>query len=220
MEQRREHDRRHHDRRPYRLQVYFWERDSEKRSLGYTVNVSRSGMYITTNRVLARGTRIRTELRAGNGRGVMAEAVVARVERSLNQLRPDAMGVRFLTTKELLSEIVPELGSKPARHEESAPEGVYRLHFQDRQQFLAAFERDLSTGGLFVPSQEPATLNDVVTVEIRVAEAPPVRFQARVVHRAEPSGGNLMAGMGVELLNFEKTLVALRSLAADNSKRT
>ena len=47
-----------------------------------------------------------------------------------------------------------------------------------------------------------------------MAAAAPVQFEARVVQRFEPGDGNLMAGMGVQLLNFENTLVALKALAA------
>ena len=205
-------ERRTHDRRPYRIQVHFWEKGNDKRNMGYTVNVSDSGMYITTNRLLPRGTRIRAELRAANDHSVMVEAVVARAERSVSQLRPDAMGVRFLTPEELVRELIPELNLKPQLS--PVEDGVYQLCFEDRQQFVEAYDRDLSTGGLFIPSSHPAALNEVITVELQVAGAQPVRFEARVVHRFEPGGGNLMAGMGVELLNFENTLVALKALVS------
>lgn len=207
-------ERRANDRRPHRIQVFFWERGSDKRNTGYTVNVSDSGMFITSSRLLPRGTRIRAELKAAGGHSVMLEAVVARAERSMNQLRPDAMGVRFLSTEELVRELVPELELKQSQPPTPVEEGVFQLHFKDRTQFLAAYQRDLSTGGLFIPTERPAKLNDVITVELRVAESPPVRFDARVVQRFEPGGGNLMSGMGVELLNFDATLEALRRLAA------
>lgn len=207
-------ERRTHDRRPYRIQVCFWERGVEKRYMGYTVNISDSGMFITTNRLLPRGTRIRAELKSPSGASVMLEAVVARGERSMNQLRPDAMGVRFLTTEELVRELIPELDLKETQQLTPVEEGVFQLHFKNRQQFITAYQRDLSTGGLFIPTERPAALNDTITVELRVADAPPVRFEARVVHRFEPGGGNLMSGMGVELLNFKTTLEALKQLAS------
>lgn len=207
-------ERREDARRPYRIQVFFWERGSDKRAAGYTVNVSSTGMLITTSRLLPRGKRLRVELRSGDDHGVMIEAVVARAERTVHQLHPDTMGVRFLTARELVTELIPEVGSETTEERTSAADGVYQLRFTDRQQFLAAFRRDLATGGLFVPTDNPAALDAVVTVELRVAEAAPVRFQARVVHRMEPSGGNLMAGMGLELLGFEQTLEALKVLAA------
>lgn len=207
-------ERRTRDRRPYRIQVFFWERGVDKRCMGYTVNISDTGMFITTNRLLPKGTRIRAELKSASGASVMMEAVVARAERSMNQLRPDAMGVRFLTTDELVRELIPELELKEAQRLSPVEEGVFHLHFKNRQQFITAYQRDLSTGGLFIPSDRPAPLNEVITVELAVADAPPVRFEARVVHRFEPGGGNLMSGMGVELLNFKTTLEALRQLAA------
>lgn len=95
-----------------------------------------------------------------------------------------------------------------------SPEGVYEVRFDDPRQFLAAYHRDLSTGGLFIPTDRPAALQEVVTVELRVADAAPVRLEGRVVHRFEPGEGNLLAGMGVELMRFEEVFETLRVLAA------
>ncbi len=151
---------------------------------------------------MPRGKRLRVELRSGDDHGVMIEAVVARAQRTVHQLYPDTMGVRFLTAQDLVAELIPEVGSATTEERTSPDAGVYHLRFADRQQFLAAYHRDLATGGLFVPTEHPAALDAVVTVELRVAEAAPVRFQARVVHCMEASGGNLMAGMGLELLGL------------------
>lgn len=202
-------ERREDVRRPYRIPLYFWERGSDKRSTGYTVNVSSAGMLITTSRPLPKGKRIRVELRSGNTHSVMIEAMVARAERAVHQLYPDTMGVRFLTAKELVAELMPEIGSQTTQEPTFADDGVYRVQFADRHKFLAAYHRDLTTGGLFVPSDNPAALDAIVTVELRVADEAPVRFQARVVHRVEPKGGNLMAGMGVELQGSLETLKLL-----------
>ncbi|HYH45741.1 MAG TPA: hypothetical protein VEG34_08645, partial [Thermoanaerobaculia bacterium] len=59
--------------------------------------------------------------------------------------------------------------------------------------------------GLFIATHQPARVQEVVIVEIHLPlpDAPPVRLRARVVQRFEPSatgGPNLLAGMGVELL--------------------
>lgn len=219
-------ERREKERRPRRIQVHFWKRGTAKRYRGYSANISIGGMYIDTNNLVPKGSRIRLEI-GSEGQTFMAEAVVARVNKSLQTLRPSGMGVRFLTIEELVSELIPEIASvDPLRQrsdvaeESPLPEGAYRLHFADRHQFLEVYQRDLSTGGLFIPTDEPAALNDVVTVELSVAEAgiAPVRLEARVVHRLDPSmpdgsGGNLMAGMGVEILSFERALETLRSVA-------
>ncbi len=206
-------ERRDDDRRPYRIRVYFWDRDTNKRSLGYTTNISTSGMYITTSRLLPRGTRIRVALRSADDRNVAIEAVVARAIRSKLQIQPNGMGVRFLRVDELVSEIIPEIDAKLPREEAPSEKGVYRLRFASREQFLAAYWQDISTGGIFVPTDQPAALDETVTIELQVEGSPPLAFQARVVHRAERGDGNLMAGMGVELMSFDQTLTALKGMA-------
>lgn len=223
-------ERREQERRPRRVQVHFWKRGASKRWRGYSANISTGGMYIDTNNLVSKGSRIRLEVGAAP-HTFMAEAVVARVNKSLQTLRPSGMGVRFLTIEELVTELIPEIasvapegpagGTGAGSSEPPLPEGAYRLSFADRRQFLEVYQRDLSTGGLFIPTDEPAPLNEVVTVELSVAEAgvAPVRLEARVVHRLDPdmpdgTGGNLMAGMGVEILSFESALETLRAMVA------
>lgn len=203
-------ERRSQDRRPSRIRVHFWEQGSEKRATGYTVNVSPTGMYMTANRLLPRGTRIHAELQTDgdNGRR-MVEAVVARAERSLNQIRPDGMGVRFLAGP----------NKTPAPNKKAAPSRVYPLTFSDRRHFFKAYRGDLAMGGLFVPADSPAPLHQTVTVELRVEDAPPLRLRSRVVHCFTPQadGGlasGMATGMGVEVLNLEPALRALADLAA------
>ncbi len=214
-------ERRERERRPRRVQVQFWQSGTDKRYRGYSANISAGGMYIDTNHLISAGSRIRVEVGSGE-HGFMVEAVVARVNKSVHTLRPSGMGVRFLTVEELIGELIPEIASRATDEPPPLPEGAYRLRFADRDQFLEVYRRDLSTGGLFIPTGEPAGLNEVITVEISVEEPDitPVRLEARVVHRLDPDmpegtgAGNLMAGMGVEILSFERSLEVLRGIVA------
>ncbi len=212
-------ERRERERRPRRLQVSFWQSGTDKRYRGYSANISTGGMYIDTNHLVAAGSRIRIEVGSG-AHSFLAEAMVARVNKSVHTLRPSGMGVRFLMIEELIGELIPEIASRATDQPPPLPEGAYRLRFADREQFLEVYRRDLSTGGLFIPTDDPAALNEAITVELSVDEPglEPVRLEARVVHRLDPDmpegtgGGNLMAGMGVEILSFERSLEALRSM--------
>ena len=238
-------------------------------------------MYITTNRVLPRGTRVRVELCGPQGSSAMVEAVVARSDRSKHQIRPDGLGVRFLTREEVLGEVAPELeallglaedrppspaddlaipgtggaglepdeldglasledlpsldeltpirGSAAVGTERmtvpmpirEAPPSVaplpppptdYPVRFETVDQFRQIYERDLSTGGLFVPSQHLAPLNSLVTIELQVADVPPLLLRARVVHLLEPRSGSPVSGMGVEILDLDRIRGTLEAL--------
>ena len=94
---------------------------------------------------------------------------------------------------------------------------LFPLLFRDREQFRRAFERDISTGGLFISTDRPPPLDSIVEVEVGVEDAAtaPVRLQARVVHRMEPApgeGDNLLAGMGLQFLDVQRAVELLRSL--------
>ncbi|MEM7585228.1 MAG: PilZ domain-containing protein [Acidobacteriota bacterium] len=213
-------ERREQERRSRRVQVKFTVRGADKVYRGYSANISTGGMYIDSNHPLAKGTRIRLEVCAGE-KGFMVEAEVARVIKSRQAMRPSGMGVRFLSVDELVDELMPRIDtlkdSGPA-----AADGVYRLRFSSREQFFEVYDRDLATGGLFIPTDDPAPISELVMIELSV-DAPgvePVRFPARVVHRLDPkmpegtTGGNLMAGMGVEIQSFDTTLKAIWTMVA------
>lgn len=78
--------------------------------MGYTTNISMTGMFIATNSPMAGGSRIRIEVNADRDRGFMVEGVVAharKVRGELMRVTQSGMGVRFLTVEELVRELFP-----------------------------------------------------------------------------------------------------------------
>ncbi|MEA2559970.1 MAG: PilZ domain [Acidobacteriota bacterium] len=86
--------------------------------------------------------------------------------------------------------------------------GTFAIHFLNPGEFLEVYRRDIVNGGLFVSTRFPGRLQETVNVELHppFPNAKPVLVRARVVQRFEPSGDslspNLLAGMGVELLDL------------------
>ena len=97
-------------------------------------------------------------------------------------------------------------------------DGVFHVRFADAGQFLTVFRRDIVNGGLFISTLHPGRLQEVVSVELHPPGpwAEPIRLRARVVHRREPDGAgggaNLLAGMGVEVLDPQILSERLRPL--------
>lgn len=207
-------ERRRQRRSSRRFQVAFRERGTDARHVGFTTNISTSGMFIATGRTLPEGTRLRVEIGSGE-RGFVVEAIVAhsmRVEQRFRAVRQAGMGVRFLSVAELVAELAPE-SSRLVVEEAAGPrrqappsDGVYRVIYADRQQLMSALESDVQNGWLYVPSQTPAEVGDTVDVAITVRghEGEALRLDAKVVERFGPTTGddgqpNLLAGMGVRL---------------------
>lgn len=97
-------------RRPRRVQVNFWKRGDPTTYIGYTTNISMTGMFVATNSPMAGGSRIRIEVVADRDRGFMIEGVVAharKVRAELVRVTQSGMGVRFLTVEELVRELFP-----------------------------------------------------------------------------------------------------------------
>lgn len=98
--------------------------------------------------------------------------------------------------------------------------GVVTVTFASPHDFLEVYRRDLVHGGLFISTRYPGKLNETLEVELcpPLSGSPPVRLRARVVHRVEPRsddmGPNLLAGMGVEILDLPALLARLAPVAA------
>jgi Tfp pilus assembly protein PilZ len=291
--------RRTSERHPRRIEVRFWRRGSLQPHSGFTIDLSRSGMFLGTTISLEPGERLRLEL-VDRELGFLIEGEVARVHRvaqALRHVEQPGVGVRFLQPAELVARLlsttkartgsvsaqriqlhgaarsnpqsagstvegrerdaaaepvpVPAVVPEPAPAPEAGRSDVDELfddgpaaspsataappaappaapaagdrtvavEFVDRASFLSVYHRDISAGGLFVTTTEPAALQQVVTIELRppVRTPHPLRFEARVVHRFEPGGGGGtgLTGMGVQFLDPDRVRAALAPILVE-----
>lgn len=94
--------------------------------------------------------------------------------------------------------------------------GTFSVHFLSPEEFLQVYHRDIANGGLFVSTRYPGRLQETVGIDLYppIAGAPPITLRARVVQRFEPQGddlgANLLAGMGVEILELPAVMERLR----------
>jgi len=93
--------------------------------------------------------------------------------------------------------------------------------FDEPSAFLSVFHRDIQFGGLFISSDSPAQLNELVRIDISLplAGAALRPFAARVVQRFDPEaavgvGRNVLSGMAVQFLEPEKVVADLKPLIA------
>jgi hypothetical protein len=106
------------------VQVHFWRLGEPAPRVGYTTNISTTGMFIATNSPLASGARIRVEV-IDRDRGFMVEGIVAHAKKlqvEMTRLGQSGMGVRFLTVEELVRELMPAGYGAAGETEEIPPE--------------------------------------------------------------------------------------------------
>ncbi len=102
-------ERRDDKRRARRVPVRFWKRGEDKARSGFTTNISNGGMFIGSNLVHGRGTRVRVEV-LDPLNGFVVEGVVARANRSqphMQRIRASGMGIRFVQVSDLVAELFP-----------------------------------------------------------------------------------------------------------------
>jgi Tfp pilus assembly protein PilZ len=96
------------ERHQRRIEVRFWRRSQPQAHSGFTIDLSRSGLFLGTSVPLAPGERLRVEL-LDREHGFVVEAEVARVHRvslALRHVEQPGVGVRFLQPAELVGSLV------------------------------------------------------------------------------------------------------------------
>jgi hypothetical protein len=117
----------------------------------------------------------------------------------------------------------PAPGAAPPRPPIGTGGGSFSVRFEGPEEFLEVFRRDIRQGGLFVSTLFPARVQESVLVELHppLPGSEPVLLRARVVQRFEPHAGhagetipgvNLLAGMGLELLDLPAVIEKLQPI--------
>jgi hypothetical protein len=100
--------RRSAERHRRRTEVRFWRRGDSQVHTGFTIDVSRTGIFLGTSVTLEPGERVRVEL-MDKENGFIAEGVVARVHKvslALRHVQQPGVGIRFLPASELVAGIL------------------------------------------------------------------------------------------------------------------
>jgi len=191
-------DRRRSKRHRVRLRVRYWNDYGEH--TGFTADVSGTGLFVETNRVLPPGTRMHLDVETPDG-SFLAEGVVARVVRASTLVKPVKMGglgLRLVGLEEAIQAAAPSAVSAPAEvpalEAPRAPReltGVpLELDLRDRQALSLVFERDVKQAGLYVRTESPPARDSQVVVRLLLPPPhPPVEVEGTVVQvMAQPRG--------------------------------
>ena len=125
---------------------------------------------------------------------------------------PEGMGVRFLTTAELVSRLVlPEPRGAAAQAEVTLLAencGSFRIHYASQQEFQQDYSRHLKAGGFQIQTQRPPALGTDVQLRVTVegSGTEPVLLRGRVI-------APLPGGVGVEINNLQSTRHQLELMA-------
>lgn len=110
-------ERRNHRRFPRRVEVRFWRQGENTPHSSFTTNVSRTGLFLGSASALVPGERLRLEV-VDRDNGFFIEGQVARVHRvslALRHVEQPGVGVRFLTSEELIEQLLRPVAHHAAR---------------------------------------------------------------------------------------------------------
>ncbi len=88
---------------------------------------------------------------------------------------------------------------------EPRAEVAFEVHYQTAQEFLSAYSRNISGGGIFIRTQQPPPLNQKVQLRFTMPGiAHPFECEGIVVWSSPvPSRGVLPSGMGIKFLDLD-----------------
>lgn len=94
---------------------------------------------------------------------------------------------------------------KPERRADPRVDVDLEVHYRTAQEFMAAYLRNISGGGLFIRSQQPLPLNREVQVRFTLPGIPrPFTVRGLVVWTTPfPSRSSFPSGMGIKFLNLD-----------------
>lgn len=194
-------DRRRAQRRRARLKLRFW--NDQLDLVGYTSDVSSTGLFIETRKRVDAETRVHLEVYF-KGRSFFAEGVVVRVLRlqmGAETVIKSGLGVRLLS----LSEAV-----RTALAEQQSGDRILILDVQTLADVQALVNRDIKRGGLFVPTPNPPGRDARVIVQISL----PVPYESIETHGIVVHVGAQPTGAGVQLTEPDQLRAKLLTILA------
>lgn len=200
-------------RHPRRVQVRFWQEDDPSNSyVGYTRNISATGIFIATVHPVKPGEVLGIEFHGDDYDFRVRGQVVhsAKVSALLQSVRPSGMGVKFLDRSIELEKLLP---ADQAGAQGEQDQRVFPMYFPSAEELIEVYERDVKNGGLFVPTSRPAGMEEDVTIELHLPrpEDPVLTFDAKVVHLV---GSGPSTGMGIAFLDQDEVISRLSPVIA------
>jgi PilZ domain len=154
-------ERRKNKRYNKRIKVTFGEKDFSQ--TGFTGNVSSSGLFIIASTTVKVGQRVHLQLDAET-RSIYLEAMVARINQVPPELRTvvkGGFGVRYLTQREVLSELMPNTASPSTKV----------MSFDTAWKLSELYEKEIKRGGVFLWSDNAVAVDSVIPIEFELGYA-------------------------------------------------
>jgi uncharacterized protein (TIGR02266 family) len=90
------------------------------------------------------------------------------------------------------------------RREETRAEVAIEIHYRTAQEFLAAYTKNISGGGIFIRTAQPQPLNQAVHVRFTLPSvAHTFDFRGIVVWTNLSTRGSFPTGMGIKFLDMQ-----------------
>ena len=227
-------ERRKAPRHKKRLSVRFWSAEHPEPKTGFTLNLSHKGAFIATSTPFSVGTWVTIEMPLGKKK-IHLESLVRssiRVDPALRRIKQSGMGVRLLRTEELIQGILsPKQGdSQEETPDRESPDSetavedknngesqVFSMYIDTPTDLAEIFDRHIQHGGVFVPTNGEAEVEEHVGLQFLFDWSPETVIQAtgkvvKTFAAAGSDGHGGLTGIGVAFTSPDETIDHFRQL--------
>lgn len=197
-------DKRQHKRHARRLKVRYGAVGFD--SVGFTANLSSSGMFVVATSLPALDTRLHLEVTVGLHQLLYFEGQVMRqveVPVALRQVMKAGFGVRFLSPGEVLVELMP---NRPT-------DGRLTLRYPDPAAYANVLQHEFRRGGVFCWSTRTFAVGTTMPIDVEAAwSGAAASLEVRVMSSIPGPDGQV--GLTLFFTDASRALPALEGLAA------
>lgn len=186
------------------MQVLFGLREPETE--GRALNISASGVFISTSRPHLPGTNLLVRLLPTVTDSVDLRGIVRwgqRIPPQLAEVVKPGMGVQIVSPPEAYLDLLMSLAAAKIRRAHPRVEARLEVRYYHRQHFLKEYTENISQGGLFIATCEPFELGTSVQVELVIHDlAVPLPLGGRVAYRVDQEEALALGstpGIGVQI---------------------
>lgn len=174
------------NRIPRRLQLRYWRRNADPATghVGYSKNISPTGLFVATNAPYNPGTELTIELHSDEEVVMVGGKVVhaARVAPLLQKVRSSGMGIQLSKATDAYLKLVGIEPEPDEKIHERSETGAYVRSFQDTAAVRRALAEEVQFGELSFRTGSPPSEGAPVHVEVRFPNSDiPYRGEGHVV---------------------------------------
>jgi len=194
-----------------RVKVLFGQQTPA--ALGFALNLSAAGLYLSSTRIFPPRTELRIRLEPYDTPAIELRGTVRwgqRVPQALLMVVKPGMGIRFESPPREYIDYFAHLVTVNPTRANPRLEAHFKVQFHHREQLIKEYTENISRGGLFIATTEIFEPGDLVAVDLVIPDLAIVwQVAGRVAYRLDAEKARQLEsppGIGIEIKSMDPSV--------------